>query len=132
MQVLARNTLALLLLSFALAACTPTPVREGLTDAQKAELTPAQQVFVSEADYIINKADFLNYARQPLCGPGDVAGCHDAKVVKEIRALDKQVQAAFKVARTATGADQQAKADIARALLARFAARIAALAVTGG
>lgn len=115
-----------------LSACTPTPVRSGLTDEQRAALTIEQQLFVAEADYLIAKGDFVTYAKQPLCVPPAVTGCHDAAVVKEVRALDKQVRAAFQAARTATGSDQAAKADIARALLARFAVRVTALAVTGG
>jgi hypothetical protein len=125
-------TILLLGAMVALSACSPTPVRDGLTDAQRAALTPEQQLFVAEADYLINKADFTAYAMQPLCTPGQVTGCHDATVVKEVRALDKQVRAAFLAARTATGADQAAKADIARVLLARFAVRVTALAATGG
>ncbi len=116
-----------------LAACSATPVRSGLTEAEQSALTPQQQLFVAEADYLINKADFVAYAEQPRCSPPDlIVGCHDPNVVKEIRALDIQVREAFRVARVATGADQAVKADVARVLLARFAASIAAVAITGG
>jgi len=123
----------LMLAFLTLAACSVNPVRSGLTEAEQAALTPQQQLFVAEADYLINKADFAAYVEQPRCAPPNlIVACHDPKVVKELRALDFQVREAFRVARVATGDDQAVKADVARALLARFAARIAAVTLTGG
>ena len=112
---------ALLLgLAVMLAACSPTPVRSGLTDAEKEGLTPAQQVFVIEADYLINKSGFADYAEQPLCIPPEVVLCHDARVVKELRGIDKRVQLAFKAARVATGDDLTARAELVRSLTREF------------
>ena len=122
-----------LLAALALTACSfTTPVREGLTEQQRAELTPEQVLWVAEADYLINKADFLAYARQPLCAAGQVVGCHDAAVVAELGALNEKVRDAFRVARGAVGAQQQgAAAAAARILLAQFATQVALIALKG-
>ena len=112
--------LLLLLAAMALASCSPTPVRGGLTDAEKAKLTPAQQVFVIEADYLINKADLADYAEQPRCVSPNVVACHDPRVVKELREIDKRVQLAFKAARVATGDDLTARASLVRSLTKEF------------
>lgn len=117
--------LALGLGGMVLAGCSPTLVRSGLTDEEKAALTPAQQVFVIEADYLINKADFAEYAELPKCDPSALVNeipCHLPKVVKELRRLDVQIQDAFKAARVATGPELQAKLTLARALIRRFLA----------
>lgn len=124
---------ALLGATLTLSACSVVaPVNEGLTATQKEQLTPQQRLFVAEADYLINKADFLAYARQPLCTPQLVVGCHDAAVVKEMAALDKKVREAFRVARGAGDADIASKAAAARSLLAQFAAQVALIALKEG
>ena len=116
-----------------LAACSVTPVRSGLTETEQASLTPEQQLFVAEADYLVNKADFVAYAEQPRCTETLVVGCHDPAVVAEIRGLDKQVREAFSIARVAAGtAEFSVKAEFARSLLARFAAQVAVLTLKGG
>ncbi len=123
MRLALRLTPALLTGLFAavvLAGCSLNPVRSGLTDAEKEELTPSQQVFVIEADYLINKSDFADYAEQPRCVPPEVAACHDPRVVKELREIDKRVQLAFQAARVATGDDLAARADLVRALSREF------------
>ena len=129
LRVQAQALLVALLLLGLTACFTATPVNEGLTEAQRSEMTPAQRLFVAEADYLINKADFTAYARQPLCGPGEVTGCHDAGVVVELRALDKKVREAFRVARGAVGADQAVAAGLARDLLAKFSTQVALIAL---
>jgi len=115
---------ALMLMTVALTGCPAAPVHEGLTDEQLAALTPDQRVFVLEADYLVNKSDFVRYAEQPACVAPNVAGCHDPKVVKEVRRLDREIQVAFKAARVATGEDLAAQAALIRTLTNRFYAEL--------
>lgn len=123
-----------------LPACLSTGT---LTDAQKANLTPSAKLFALKADYTTALRALAPYLQQDECNLAQPTGCKDPIVIKQLQEIDREIcgpppapgqkgcsaDSAFGIARAADGNAQLAAIQAVRALIVRYASKIATLGV---
>lgn len=132
-----RNILAALLFGFALivGGCGNMGSTAGLSDAEKAQLTPTMRVYAAKADFDTLLDKIVAYAEQPQCSETVVVACSDPKVVETANRLamdvDKALDEAETVARSGTG-DVDSSIGAARQALGTLSAYLVSKQITKG
>lgn len=113
---------ALLALFLLLGGCVGT---SGLSEAEKAQLTPAQRVYALKGEYDILLGQVIAYARQPECSEVLAIACAEPEIVATSAVFARQADDALDTAELAVRTDDLASANyaaVARMLVARLSA----------
>jgi hypothetical protein len=105
----------------------------GLTDAEKAQLTPAQRVFALKGEFSILLDAVVAYAEQPRCGPTVAAACSDQAVVDKAADLATRAGDSLDLAQAAVQAGDASaagRAATARLLMAELSNYLISRSIT--